>query len=134
LAVIYRERPDWLAYYRAYLLGAVFFLLSANTGNAGGGFVILLVIAGYAALARQRSEFLIEEDKIVIREGLIARNSNEIRIKHIRALSVRQNVLERLLGIGTLAAVTASHGESTAIFKGIRDPEAVKELVSKRLV
>jgi uncharacterized membrane protein YdbT with pleckstrin-like domain len=60
---------------------------------------------------------------------LIARNTNEMKIKHIRSMNVRQNPLERLLGIGTLITISAAEGEAAVVFKGIKYPHGVKEKI-----
>jgi len=60
---------------------------------------------------------------------LIARNTNEIQLRHIRAINVRQGIVERILGIGTVIFISAAEGESAVVFKGIRDPLGVKERI-----
>lgn len=42
---------------------------------------------------------------------------------------VRQNIVERLLGIGTLITISAAEGEAAVVFKGIRDPQGIKEII-----
>ena len=59
-----------------------------------------------AAISRYRYLFTVTEDRVISREGLIARNTTEMRVKHIRSMMVRQGLLERLLGIGTLISVS----------------------------
>jgi len=60
---------------------------------------------------------------------LIARNTNEIQLRHIRAINVRQGIVERILGIGTVIFISAAEGEAAVVFKGIRDPLGVKERI-----
>ena len=52
-----------------------------------------------------------------------------MKIKHIRSMNVRQNPVERLLGIGTLITISAAEGEAAVVFKGIRNPHGVKERI-----
>ncbi len=52
-----------------------------------------------------------------------------MRLRHIRTTMVRQNIVERLLGIGTLITISAAEGEAAVVFKGIRDPQRVKERI-----
>jgi uncharacterized membrane protein YdbT with pleckstrin-like domain len=127
--IIYQGRPSWLNYYLLYVIGIVLFIFFANTGEIGKGLFVLLMIWGLAALFRYRYLFIVTEDRVVSRVGLIARNTNEMRVKHIRSLMVRQNSLERLLGIGTLIIASAAEGEAAVVFKGIRDPHGVKEMI-----
>jgi len=89
----------------------------------------VLCVIGLAALFRFRYLFTVTEDRIVSRVGLIARNTNEMRLKHIRSMMVKQNIVERLLGIGTLITISAAEGEAAVIFKGISEPQGVKERI-----
>jgi uncharacterized membrane protein YdbT with pleckstrin-like domain len=61
-----------------------------------------------------------------MRVGLIAKNTNEIQLRHIRALNVKQGVIERILGIGTIEFSSAAGEGAEVMFKGIRDPHGVK--------
>ncbi len=60
---------------------------------------------------------------------MIARNTNEIQLRHIRAINVRQGIIERLLGIGTIEMSSAAGGGVEVLFKGIRDPYGMKEKI-----
>lgn len=64
-----------------------------------------------------------------MRVGLIAKNTNEMQLRHIRAINVRQGIIERILGIGTVMFISAAEGEAAVVFKGIRDPHGVKERI-----
>lgn len=66
-----------------------------------------------------------------MREGLIARNTNEMQLRHIRAINVKQGIIERILGIGTIMFLSSAEGEAAVIFKGIRDPHGVKEMIKE---
>ncbi len=87
--------------------------------------------SGLAAILRLRHLFTITNDRIITREGLIARNTNEMKVRHIRSMHVRQGAVERLLGLGTLTMISAADGEAAVVFKGIRDPQTVKEMIRK---
>ncbi len=89
----------------------------------------MLCVIGLAALFRFRYLFTVTEDRIVSRVGLIARNTNEMRLKHIRSMMAKQNPVERVLGIGTLITISAAEGEAAVVFKGIKDPQGVKEKI-----
>lgn len=60
----------------------------------------LLFVIGVVAILRLRYKFTITNDRVIMRVGLIARNTNEILLRHIRAINVRQGIIERLLGVG----------------------------------
>ncbi len=127
--IIYRERPSWLNYYLLYGIGLVFFAIFSREGEILSAIFILLMAGGFAAVFRYRYLFVISEDRIIAQVGLIARNTTEMRIKHIRTMMIKQSVIERLLGIGTLVTISAAEGEAAVEFKGIRDPVGIKEKI-----
>ncbi len=126
---IYRGRPSWLNYIGYYLVGFALLILSISVRNISAGLFLLLIPVGIAAILRYRYLFTVTDDSIIMRVGLIARNTNEIKIKHIRAINVRQGVIERILGIGTLIFLSAANSDSEVVFKGIREPHGVKERI-----
>ena len=126
---IYRERPSWLNYYVLYIMGIIISGITFKAGEISGGLIILLITGMLAALFRFRYLFIVANDRIITRVGLIARNTTEMRIRHIRTTMVRQNIVERLLDIGTLITISAAEGEAAVIFKGISEPQGVKERI-----
>lgn len=129
--IIYQGRPSWLNYIGYYLAGLLLFTLFISARNIGVGLLLLLISVGVAAVLRYRHLFTITDNSIIMRVGLIARNTNEMQLKHIRAINVRQGIIERLLGIGTLIFLSAANSESEVIFKGISDPHGVKERIRR---
>lgn len=134
--IIYQGRPSWLNYLWLYGLGLIIlvFLIAISKQEQKEnflivGFLCLLITIILSAIFRWRYLFTITDNWVVMREGLIARNTNEMRLNHIRAINVRQGVIERILGIGTVIFLSAAEGEAAVIFKGIRDPHGVKERI-----
>ena len=127
--IIYKGRPSWLYYFYLYVIVIILFAVLNELGNTLKGIILLLVTFLIIAILRYRHQFTISNNWIIMRVGLIARNTNEMKIRHIRSMKVRQNPLERILGIGTLIAISAADGESAVTFKGIRDPHGVKEKI-----
>jgi membrane protein YdbS with pleckstrin-like domain len=65
-----------------------------------------------APLARWRCTHLVVTDRrLLVREGVVSRSGIEIAAQDVVAVRVRQTVLERLLGCGTLVVVTLDAGE-----------------------
>lgn len=129
--IIYQGRPSWLNYLLLYFIGILFLIFSYTDGRILTGLFVFFVFVGLAALLRLRYQFTITNDRILVREGLIGRNTNEMKIRHIRSMHVKQNPIERVLGIGTLTTISAADGEAAVVFKGIRKPQDVKETLFK---
>lgn len=65
-----------------------------------------------APLARWRCTHLVVTDRrLLVREGVVSRSGIEIAAATVVAVRVRQTVLERLLGCGTLVVVTRDAGD-----------------------
>ena len=128
-AIIYNGRPSWLYYYWLYIIGIALFFILTKAGNSAAGIIFLLTAFLVAAMLRYRYKFTITDEWIIMRVGLIARNTNEMQMSHIRAINIRQGIIERILGIGTIE-ISSAAGEGVEVkFTGIRDPHGVKERV-----
>lgn len=127
--IIYEGRPSWLNYMGYYFIGLLLFMVSVSAQNIGAGLLLLLISLGIAAVLRYRYLFTITDGSIIMRVGLIARNTNEMQLKHIRAINVRQGIIERILGIGSLIFLSAANSDSEVVFKGIKEPHGVKERI-----
>jgi len=127
--ILYQTRPSWLYYYALYCIGIIIAALFHQAGDLEAAGFLVLVFAGIVMVFRFRHLFTITSDRIIARAGLIARNTNEIQLRHIRAVSVRQGVIERILGVGTLVFLSAAEGAATVVFKGVRDPFGLKERI-----
>lgn len=112
-----------------YLIGLVLFMLSISERNIIAGLILLLLCVGISALLRYRYLFTVTDNSIIMRVGLIARDTNEMQLRHIRAINVRQGIIKRILGIGTVIFISAAESESAVVFKGISDPYGLKERI-----
>ena len=52
-----------------------------------------------------------------------------MELRHIRGMNVRQNVWERLLGVGTVELVSVADAGAEVVLQGIADPTEVKEKI-----
>jgi uncharacterized membrane protein YdbT with pleckstrin-like domain len=77
---------------------------------AGIFFGILFIIKGFKSLiAYATSEFAVTNKRILFKIGFIRRNSLEIFLRKIEAINVRQGIIGRILGYGTIT-VTGTGG------------------------
>lgn len=141
-------RPSWLNYWKAFVVA---FVLIVGTLAAMGfvseplekigvpawvlpllGFVLALFPLGRAFIDRLRWKYIVKPDgHVAVREGIIARDTNEIRVQDIRLLGVEQGIIQRIFGLGDVEIATAGHSEVEIHMKGIRNPEEVKEEIRK---
>ncbi len=65
--------------------------------------------------------------RVILKKGIISRKSEEHLLAKIETVEIRQNVLERILGFGSVK-ITGT-GSSTLAFKNIDDPIGVKKAI-----
>ena len=128
-STIYRLHPDWLYFGGLIFIACIALIVTLQAGSVDAGFFVLAVTALLISFARYRRLYTVTDQRLIMRIGLIARNTNEMEIRHIRGINVRQNVIERLLGIGTLEIISAADGGAEVIFGGVRDPFGLKDRI-----
>jgi len=135
-------RPHWVVLAPAglALAGAVIvgIMAIANGWPANAGYVIgvsILVAVVYAAVKYAvwaTTNFVITSDRVITREGIIAKRGMEIPLEKINTVHFSQSVMERLLGSGDLAIESA--GESgRQEFSNVRKPNSVQQEIYRQI-
>ena len=106
-------------------------------GDANGPLLWFAIVAGLAILAWYplrafvawaTSHFVVTSDRIIHREGLVAKRSMEVPLEAINDVLFSQSVFERMIGAGDLIVQSASeHGRQ--VFSNIRNPEHVQKTI-----
>ena len=131
-------RPHWIALVLPSLatIGVViagFWLISKFDGVVNWvvlvGMAILLILYPVRRLVWWlTSYFVVTTDRLIHREGWIAKHSMEIPLEAINDVRFRQTVFERIIGAGTLVVQSASESGREE-FKAIRNPEEVQKTI-----
>ena len=131
-------RPHWIALVLPSLatIGVViagFWLISKFDGVVNWvvlvGMAILLILYPLRRLVWWlTSYFVVTTDRLIHREGWIAKHSMEIPLEAINDVRFRQTVFERIIGAGTLVVQSASESGREE-FKAIRNPEEVQKTI-----
>jgi uncharacterized membrane protein YdbT with pleckstrin-like domain len=97
----------------------------------GALIVGLAILAWYplrAFIAWATSNFAVTTDRIIHREGFIAKRSMEIPLEAINDVRFQQSILERIVGAGDLIIQSASeYGRN--VFANVRNPEHVQRTI-----
>jgi membrane protein YdbS with pleckstrin-like domain len=131
-------RPHWIALLLPTLatLGVVvagFWLISKFDGSVNWVILAIMAILLIAYPVRRlawwlTSYFVVTSDRLIHREGLIAKHSMEIPLEAINDVRFSQGVFERIIGAGTLIVQSASESGREE-FKAIRNPEDVQKTI-----
>jgi uncharacterized membrane protein YdbT with pleckstrin-like domain len=97
-----------------------------------GGLVLALLVFIWfplrAFVAWATSNFAVTSDRVIHREGFIAKRTMEIPLEAINDVRFQQTVLERLVGAGDVVIQSASeYGRN--VFANIRNPEHVQRTI-----
>jgi uncharacterized membrane protein YdbT with pleckstrin-like domain len=91
--------------------------------------VVLLIVYPVRRLTDWlTSHFVVTSDRIIHRQGLIAKSSMEIPLEAINDVRFEQGVFDRLVGAGTLVVQSASEAGREE-FAHIRKPEDVQKTI-----
>ena len=88
---------------------------------------ITLLLALYEFLRLRFQEQGVTNKRVILKKGIIGRQTEEMKLKSIETVEIDQGVLGRMLGFGTVRIT--GRGVSDFLFKGIDDPMAVKRAI-----
>ncbi|WP_186316061.1 PH domain-containing protein [Catellatospora sichuanensis] len=125
--VVERFSPSWVDYIVAELLrfvgysSAVCVLWAVVSSQwltdpfLTGAVVILLLVIGFAlvvsaavrALRCTTTRYAITDQRLLVREGILSRHDRTVPLNMIRGIDVHQDLLDRMVGKGSLRVNTA---------------------------
>lgn len=140
--IVFSTRPHWVMFIGPALVvlaGLIASLVPVAAGlappwSAPGGVLILFGIALVIARSIRflSSEFVVTNMRVVMKEGLLARRSDEILLQKIETIGVDQSLSGRLLGYGTLT-VTGTGGAREP-FQDVNDPIGFRRAVQEQSI
>jgi len=138
--VMYHAHLHWVIYLRAVLLGLLGWLLIA-AGFWRDDLAVLvylgaavLVVAALAWLVQwvksRTSEFAVTNRRVIIKVGLIRRDTLELMLNKVESIGVDQTVTGRIVGYGTIIVVGT--GGTREPFRNIARPLDFRKQVQAR--
>jgi membrane protein YdbS with pleckstrin-like domain len=136
-------RPHWIALVRAVgvaiLTIVAWIVLLPRLPDGSSHDVLFWLVIGLGILAMlwwtvrdsvhwATSHFVVTSDRVIHRQGLIAKNSMEIPLEAINDVRFHQGVFERMIGAGDLIIQSASES-GREVFGDIRHPEDVQKTI-----
>jgi uncharacterized membrane protein YdbT with pleckstrin-like domain len=146
--VLFHGHPSWRSMpgfhvkglLGAVLIGAIAGLISALVDRqVQVTWVILAVLVVFAAvlgrglLERLRTTYTITDQRLTIERGLMTRELYETRLERVQNVGLRQSLLERLLGVGTVDFDTAGGAGLHFSFGGVAEPRRIVRTVDRAL-
>jgi uncharacterized membrane protein YdbT with pleckstrin-like domain len=83
-------------------------------------------------LSCRAARLTVTDRKVTLRRGLLRKDLNEVRHVDVRNVRVSQGLLQRLLGVGSVAISTSGQGDIEIEVSGIPDPHRVRVIVDQQ--
>ena len=122
-------RPAWRSYWKWYLAIIVVLFFCSDSELLEGSITLSVMLSVIVVIMRFRYLFTVTSRRVISRVGLIARNTNEIEIRHTREFKVRQGIIERILNYGDIEISSAASSGAEVLFNGIISPQELKEAI-----
>lgn len=107
--------PDWFGYFPLALT------------------VVGIWIAVRAYLNWVRLLYVITDEEIYVKHGLISRDVTQIRLDRVQNTAYEQSILQRLLSYGDVRVYTAGTNTEDITFANVPQPVAVKRILAELL-
>lgn len=134
--LVHRARLHWMVFAPAATLAlvGVVLLITLEGYRWVGGFLV-----GFGAVAAVKpyillrfSEFGVTDRRVLVKLGLLSRESLDQLLDKVEAVQVEQDILGRIFGYGTLT-VTGTGG-TVETFPRIADPFAFRRAIQERII
>jgi len=126
--VVYRARVHW----SVYLPGAFLVLWSGvpSDSRLAGWFLIFgAIMLVYALFLHQMTGLTVTDRRVIARTSRVFGAISEMRRADIESVDIRQNVLGRMLGFGTV--VIRGAGRTVGPIKTVAEPAAVRDRLAE---
>jgi membrane protein YdbS with pleckstrin-like domain len=128
--------PHWWYFAKALAATVIAVFIALVVLVEGWGGDVLKILAAVLVLAALvwlgeryihwiSTYFILTSDRIIFREGIIAKHGMEIPLQRINTIFFSQRIFERILGLGDLKIESASK-TGAEVFEDIRSPDRVQ--------
>jgi uncharacterized membrane protein YdbT with pleckstrin-like domain len=130
--VLENETPSIVNWWKSITFAALLLLIAVSGDGITWGVVVLAVlIGGYAYLAQQKSQYVVTNQRVLKKVGLLRSSTGETRISDIRSLETDQGLIEGLVGKGSVRIDSAGAGGLLGI-EGIDDHLSVANTIREQ--
>ena len=93
------------------------------------GILLVLAFLWYIVINNGK-KFTLTNKRIILKTGIVQRNSKELMLRKCESINVRQSIMGRILGYGD---VIVSTGEDKDVFKYIKHPMAFSTRINEQI-
>lgn len=134
-AVLYRSRLHWIVFMWPAIflfISLLYFKGSAVQSGIGPLFLVIAIVSAIISFINYKtSEFGITNKRVIAKVGFIKRDSLEVLVSKIEGIHVKQSVLGRILGYGSIVVIGT--GGTKDPFRNIDAPLEFRRMVQEQI-
>jgi uncharacterized membrane protein YdbT with pleckstrin-like domain len=119
--VIYEAHPAMFRAHPFWFIGCVVLIPAFGIG-------ILLLLYWY--IKTRATTITITDNEIMYEKGILSKDRTSVSLRHVRAVQVTQEFINRILGVGTVQISTAGD-EPEFTVTDVPNPHEIREAISK---
>jgi uncharacterized membrane protein YdbT with pleckstrin-like domain len=134
--------PHWWFFSKHIITGIPLLIALVGVFSIGGDWgsayvwsaaaIVWAIWLGIKWLDWQFTHFLVTDERVVSRTGVLAKRGVEIPLERISNINFRQGIWERVIGAGDLSIESAGQqGDST--FENVRHPDGVQQEIYRQM-
>jgi uncharacterized membrane protein YdbT with pleckstrin-like domain len=138
--IVYRAAISHWKFITSYLAGSLFLaaaLAAYITGSRAGAWLVavaILLVVGLAVMLsavirRQTTELVLTDRRIIMKRGLVSRDTVEMNLSKVESLHVNQGLMGRILDYGDVTVVGT--GASLEPLRGISKPLELRKKLGR---
>ena len=87
----------------------------------------------YFGLPLSFTRYALSEDRLFLSVGFLNIKDDEVLLYRVRNIDSERSLFQRLLGVGTITVMSSDKSMPNLVFKNVKDPVFVKELIHKQV-
>jgi Bacterial membrane flanked domain. len=129
-SVLQNRRPSWTLWWKQIGFAALAALVSLTDGAVGGLILGGLVFA-YVVFSRAQSRYVVTDERIKGKIGVISSKTIEDRIEDLRSLATSQRLFERVVSHGSLEFQAGANNK--LVWHGVTNHDQVAKSVRTQM-
>lgn len=90
-------------------------------------------VGGQAYLGWRRTQYVITNQEVYIKEGFVSRDVSQIRLDRVQNTTTTQSAFERILSYGDIVLYTSGSDTLNIVLDNVPDPQQVNGIITRLL-
>ena len=74
---------------------------------------------------------IVTDERVTLRKGILSKHTNEVYHTDIRNVQIKQGILQRMFGVGTIGISSAGQGAIEIEVAGLPTPQKIKDIIDQ---